>query len=78
MTDLDAAMPNDNTEHSAIPNSWYVIISGPLEGVRFGNYDRETRRDVERYANCRAYGPNAGVTDEATATNRLREAREQR
>eukprot|EP00965_Chrysotila_dentata_P236766 6201521-Pleurochrysis_carterae.AAC.3 len=33
---------------------------------------------VERYANCRAYGPNAGVADETTATRKLREAREQR
>eukprot|EP00965_Chrysotila_dentata_P178456 5893574-Pleurochrysis_carterae.AAC.1 len=50
MTDLDAAMPNDNTEHSTIPKPWYVIIGGPFEGVRFGNYDHEIRRDVERYA----------------------------
>eukprot|EP00965_Chrysotila_dentata_P182719 6033253-Pleurochrysis_carterae.AAC.2 len=61
-----------------LPKPWYVIISGPFEGVRFGKYDGEIRQDVERYANCRAYGPSASVTDEATATRRLREAREQR
>eukprot|EP00965_Chrysotila_dentata_P090130 2974841-Pleurochrysis_carterae.AAC.1 len=78
MTDLDAAMPNDNTEHSAIPKSWYVIIGGPFKGVRFGNY--MTARFAATWSGTQIAGLTvpALVTDEATATNRLREAREQR
>eukprot|EP00965_Chrysotila_dentata_P188411 6172719-Pleurochrysis_carterae.AAC.3 len=62
----------------SLPKSWYVIIGGPFEGARFGNYDQDIRQDAERCANCLAYGPNAGVVDETTATRMLREAREQR
>eukprot|EP00965_Chrysotila_dentata_P137166 4536963-Pleurochrysis_carterae.AAC.1 len=64
-----------------LPKSWCVIIGGPFEGVRFGNLLQSRhviRQDVERYANCRAYGLNAGVVHEMTATRKLREAREQR
>eukprot|EP00965_Chrysotila_dentata_P174841 5772206-Pleurochrysis_carterae.AAC.1 len=71
-------MPIAELPQNPPPKSWYVLIGGPFEGVRFGNYDREIRQDMGRYANCRAYGPGAGIFDEATATKRLRDAREQR
>eukprot|EP00965_Chrysotila_dentata_P136270 4506101-Pleurochrysis_carterae.AAC.2 len=61
-----------------LQKSWYVIIGGPFEGARFGNYDHDIRQDVERCADCRAYGPSAGVLDETTATRKFRDAREQR
>eukprot|EP00965_Chrysotila_dentata_P222518 6193020-Pleurochrysis_carterae.AAC.1 len=77
MQDLDAEVPEQELE-GPVPKSWYVIIGGPFEGVRFGNYDRKIRQYVEQYVNWRAYGPGAGITDEATAISRLREAREQR
>eukprot|EP00965_Chrysotila_dentata_P113795 3761440-Pleurochrysis_carterae.AAC.1 len=75
---LDTTMPIAELPRNPPSTSWYVIIGGPFEGVRFGNYDHEIRQDVEQYAKCRAYGPGAGILDEATATTRLREAREQR
>eukprot|EP00965_Chrysotila_dentata_P117862 3895062-Pleurochrysis_carterae.AAC.1 len=59
--DLHAAVPFTEPPADPLPKSCYVIIGGPFEGVRFGNYDREIRQDVERYANCRAYGPSTGV-----------------
>eukprot|EP00965_Chrysotila_dentata_P076931 2539747-Pleurochrysis_carterae.AAC.1 len=71
-------MPNAGFTQNPAPKSWYVVIGGPFEGVWFGNYDLEIRQDVERYAHCRAYGPSAGIFDEAPATRRLRKAREQR
>eukprot|EP00965_Chrysotila_dentata_P013538 449111-Pleurochrysis_carterae.AAC.1 len=71
-------MPISEIAQDPLPKSWHVITGGPFEGVRFSNYERDLRQDVERYADCRAYGPAAGIFDEATATKRLREAREQR
>eukprot|EP00965_Chrysotila_dentata_P068339 2260059-Pleurochrysis_carterae.AAC.1 len=70
-------MPISEIAHNPLPKSWHVIIGGPFEGVRFSNYKRDLCQHVERYADCRAYGPGAGI-DEATATKRLREARKQR
>eukprot|EP00965_Chrysotila_dentata_P173236 5718165-Pleurochrysis_carterae.AAC.1 len=74
---LHSSAPITEQPTDLLPKSWYVIIGGPFDGVRFGNYDREIRQDVERYANYRAYGPSAGVVNEATATKKLRETREQ-
>eukprot|EP00965_Chrysotila_dentata_P076125 2515055-Pleurochrysis_carterae.AAC.1 len=76
--DLDTTMPIAELPQNPPPKSWFVIIGGPFEGDRFGNYDREIRQDVERYGNCRVYGRGAGIFDEATASKRLRDAREQR
>eukprot|EP00965_Chrysotila_dentata_P106941 3533268-Pleurochrysis_carterae.AAC.1 len=53
-------MPIAELPQNPPAKSWYVIIGGLFEGIRFENYDREIRQDVERYANCRAYGPGAG------------------
>eukprot|EP00965_Chrysotila_dentata_P069651 2300495-Pleurochrysis_carterae.AAC.1 len=69
-------MPILEIAKNPLPKSWYVIIGGPFEGVGFGNCKRDLRQDVERYADCRAYGPGAGILDKATATKRLREERE--
>eukprot|EP00965_Chrysotila_dentata_P103512 3416929-Pleurochrysis_carterae.AAC.1 len=68
MTNPDAETPITELPAHPLPKSWYVILGGPFEEVRFGKYDRDIRQDVERYAKCRAYGPNAGVVDETTAT----------
>eukprot|EP00965_Chrysotila_dentata_P036139 1203113-Pleurochrysis_carterae.AAC.1 len=58
-TDPDAETPITKLPTDPQPKSWYVILGGPFEEVRFGNYDRDIRQDVARYANRRAYGPNA-------------------
>eukprot|EP00965_Chrysotila_dentata_P119218 3941107-Pleurochrysis_carterae.AAC.4 len=50
MSNLDAAVQNNIKENTSLPKSWYVIIGGLFKGVRFGNYDREMRQDVNRYA----------------------------
>eukprot|EP00965_Chrysotila_dentata_P034408 1145505-Pleurochrysis_carterae.AAC.1 len=46
-TNLDTTLPNAGFTQNPAPKSWYVIIGGPFEGFRFGNYDREIRQDVE-------------------------------
>eukprot|EP00965_Chrysotila_dentata_P198478 6178811-Pleurochrysis_carterae.AAC.1 len=46
MQDLDAGV-TDQELKGPMPKSWYVVIGGPFEGVRFGNYDREIRQDVD-------------------------------
>eukprot|EP00965_Chrysotila_dentata_P240158 6203545-Pleurochrysis_carterae.AAC.2 len=74
MQDLDAEVSEQEPE-GPVPKPRYAVIGGPFEGVWFGSYDREIRQEVERYANCLAYGPGEGKTDEATAIRRLREAR---
>eukprot|EP00965_Chrysotila_dentata_P016588 549969-Pleurochrysis_carterae.AAC.1 len=45
--DLYSLAPITEQPTDLLPKSWYVIIGGPFEGVRFGNYDREIRQDVE-------------------------------
>eukprot|EP00965_Chrysotila_dentata_P119656 3956207-Pleurochrysis_carterae.AAC.1 len=60
-----------------MPKSWYTIVGGYFEGVRFANYS-VINAEISAYPNCRIFGAEAGVADEASASQLLREVRKQR
>eukprot|EP00965_Chrysotila_dentata_P168800 5574195-Pleurochrysis_carterae.AAC.1 len=66
------APPGDCTNDAPLPKSWYTIVGGPFEEVRFANYERGIRSEVQGHANCWLYGHEAGMTDEASASRLLR------
>eukprot|EP00965_Chrysotila_dentata_P112944 3731386-Pleurochrysis_carterae.AAC.1 len=76
--ELQTAPLGDRTNDAPLPKSWYTIVGGAFEGVRFANYERVIRSEVQGHANCRVYGIEAGVTDEASASRLLRAVRKQR
>eukprot|EP00965_Chrysotila_dentata_P050401 1670358-Pleurochrysis_carterae.AAC.1 len=47
LPNLDTTMPIAELSQNPPTISWYVIIDGPCEGVRFENYVRKIRQDVE-------------------------------
>eukprot|EP00965_Chrysotila_dentata_P062975 2086214-Pleurochrysis_carterae.AAC.1 len=49
-----------NTFQGKKGKSWYTIVGGPFEGVRFANYEREIRLEVRGHSNCRVFGHEAG------------------
>eukprot|EP00965_Chrysotila_dentata_P183499 6059263-Pleurochrysis_carterae.AAC.1 len=64
--------------NAPLPKLCYTIVGGPFEGVRFAHYEREMRLEVQGHSNCRVFGHEAGVTDEASSSRLLREVRKQR
>eukprot|EP00965_Chrysotila_dentata_P178464 5893940-Pleurochrysis_carterae.AAC.1 len=46
--------------NAPLPKSWYTIVGGPFKGVRFANYEREIRLEVQGHSNCRVFGHEAG------------------
>eukprot|EP00965_Chrysotila_dentata_P031569 1052752-Pleurochrysis_carterae.AAC.1 len=60
-----------------MPKSWYTIVGRHFEGVRLANYS-VISAEISAYPNCRIFGAAAGVTDEASASQLLREVRKQR
>eukprot|EP00965_Chrysotila_dentata_P195576 6177063-Pleurochrysis_carterae.AAC.1 len=64
--------------NAPLPKSWYTIVSGPFKGVRFANYEREIRLEVQGHSNCHVFGHEAGVIDENSASRPLRKVRKQR
>eukprot|EP00965_Chrysotila_dentata_P053285 1768507-Pleurochrysis_carterae.AAC.1 len=52
-----------------------MIVGGHFEGVRFANYSVFSE-ELRAYPNCQLFGTEAGVTDEASASQLLRELTE--
>eukprot|EP00965_Chrysotila_dentata_P027237 904871-Pleurochrysis_carterae.AAC.2 len=55
LPNLGAHAPNSGTSHVPLPKSWYTIIGGHFEGVRFANHD-VISKEIRGYPNCRILG----------------------
>eukprot|EP00965_Chrysotila_dentata_P221764 6192567-Pleurochrysis_carterae.AAC.1 len=74
---LRGELPYAELSPTPMPKSWYTIVGGHFEGVRFASYS-VISAEISAYPSCRIFGTEAGVTDEASAYQLLRDVRKQR